>query len=282
MSLLKTIFWDPRMQKKKGGDNFLVVAKKPFKKGALLMLEHSFSGSPKVCADYILNDTDLMKILYPRVKLPDETEPDFSSRKLLSNSFRSGITEGGFMFGKDVSLFNHHCIPNAATWQVPMDETYPMTFTLVYAIRDIKKTEQVYIHYGNGIGHTQVKAHDFRCPCGQGQETPLDLPLVESIHKSKRDNIIRTYIKPYMNTSEGIALQFLQHMARLGLYIQQDAVRFTSTVGGENPEQLLQKEMNSFVRHLKVYEIPDKIVREFIDKVAKVNETNATKNQNIA
>jgi hypothetical protein len=168
MSYTNIIFQNPHFSVVKDGSYASVTTSDKICRGEILLIEHSIVSDDIAKVVNIVNqNSGMYDTLCPR-----ETDlvrgVDTATKKVASNMFR---TEELFALGKQVSMINHGCSPNAmVTYTHVRGFKIPISFMVVYAIEDISTQEEVKIMYGSNVGHETNEYHDFQCDCGKSAD----------------------------------------------------------------------------------------------------------------
>jgi hypothetical protein len=177
--------------------------------GDLILIEHTISSADAaVLVNVVQQNKDLYNWLCPREISFDTRNPEICTTKVRSNSFR---TNEMFVLGKYLSTINHSCDPNAFVTSTNISQfTIPITFMIVYALRDIPAGEEIQFMYGATVGHGENEYHDFHCVC---TKTDIErLTLSSSIKE-------RVAISQLKSESSPCAASFTQHREIISSYI---------------------------------------------------------------
>lgn len=159
------IFQSPHFKVIKDGNYASVLVSENICRGDILLIEHAIVSDDIAKVVNIVNQNSSMyDKLCPR-DLDLVKCVDIATKKVASNMFR---TDDLYALGKQVSMINHGCSPNAmVTYTHIRGFKIPISFMIVYAIEDICADEEVTIMYGSNVGHDSNEYHNFQCDCGK-------------------------------------------------------------------------------------------------------------------
>lgn len=174
-TIYKSSLIEKRVNEAKGG--FGMYAKRDIKEGALLLMEQQVVSKNPINLIVMLHFyPEFSEGLLPRPLLsPVEDTMKLLNEKLLVNMFKLDDDYTGI--GYDSSFFNHSCNTNAVNFFFPgispSSSFYSPRTIEIYALRDIKKDEEITTNYWYKFGHEEVNQTNncsianWVCNCGR-------------------------------------------------------------------------------------------------------------------
>lgn len=182
MSYTNVIYQHPEFEVVKNGDFASCVARESISEGDILLIEHSLvSDDIAKIVNIVYQNVEMYLTLCPHESDSEPRNPDVATKKVASNMFR---TDDLFALGRTVSMINHSCSPNALVTYTHIHEySIPVSFIVVYAVRDIQPHEEICIMYGATVGHDDNEYHSWVCTCGQSDDERAH--MFESIKQTR-------------------------------------------------------------------------------------------------
>jgi hypothetical protein len=178
-----------------------VVANCDILSGTLLLVEHVYSGTSNDCYLLVRDNEYFYNILYPRTDTweKNKNNNEASLIKVVSNCIGKNLDS--IFIGEFMSKFNHSCLPNSIFFSALCKKYDDLVanYVAVVSTSNIKKDEEITIHYGFERGHDV--SDDFRCLCGKPKEErhkicniicKLNINLKE-VHNDKIKKLVDEY-----------------------------------------------------------------------------------------
>jgi hypothetical protein len=196
------VYQNPKVEVIVSDDYASLRTKSAIECGDLIMIEHVIvANDPAIVVNIVSQNEELYRILYPRHP-NEQRSTDNATSKVMSNMFR---IEGNYALGKTISMINHNCNPNALCTHSTIDAfDIPVSFLIVYALRDIPDGEEICIMYSTTVGHEDTNTyHTFHCNCNQTleertrtHELSKGLLLTNAMYK-KHQRFLMEYVNHY-------------------------------------------------------------------------------------
>jgi hypothetical protein len=173
-----------------------VIANHDIVSGTLLLIEHVYSGSLNDCYLLIRDNEYFYNVLHPRTNSWEKEKnnndnSEVSLEKTVYNCIGKNLDN--VFIGDYMSKFNHACVPNSIFFSAISKKYNDLIvhYIAVCSTSNIKKDEEITIHYGFDRGHNS--SDDFTCLCGKIKE--------------ERDNICDIMYKLNINLRKGYTEQ---------------------------------------------------------------------------
>jgi hypothetical protein len=235
-----------------------VIASEDINSQSLLLVEHVFSGSTSDCHLLVRDNEYLFNQLCPRVKMWNKEKKHknkVSLTKVLSNCI--GKNCDNVIIGDFISKFNHACVPNSVFFRAVTREHHDLVvnYIAIISTKNIKKGEEITIHYGFGRGHT--KTDDFNCQCGKSKEERDKLceiiySIIINLQKNYSESIIGL-VDVYEKKSKTIMTY--QYLAKKGLVASNASIvsmtkTFVELLNSIYTEGTIEDKKNKMVDHV--------------------------------
>jgi hypothetical protein len=195
--------------------NHNIIAIDDASTGELLLAEHVIDGSASMLHYIVGYNKKINNNLCPR-NLDGLQNEKSASDKTEKNCFhRVGDT---YSLGIVISKINYGCNPNCVVSFEQMDFTYQVPFVIakIYAIKSIKKDNELTVSYSPYMGH-DTRNTDFKCGCDLSLEKRQQIWNICHIISNKFEKeckILTTkFIERYVATPEAKRIVFLHYLA---------------------------------------------------------------------
>ena len=206
---------------KKEKELMKVIATSDIPSHTLLLVEHVYTGSSSDCCLLVRDNEYLYDTLHPRQILwkneAEENKDAVALVKVLRNCFGKNLDN--VFIGDFISTFNHYCIPNCVFFNACSKKHHGLTvnYIAVMSISNIKKDEELTIHYGFDRGHGA--SDDFSCECEKSKQDrdkicDIIYGIIVKLHKDNAEKIT-SMVSDYETKSKHILVY--QYLAGKGL-----------------------------------------------------------------
>jgi hypothetical protein len=196
-------------------------ASENIKTGELLIIEHVYGGSTGNCHLILEQNKYLFNGYHPRISSHSKTtdRAKHAVKKLFLNCY--GYDDNNKIITDNLRLMNHSCDPNCTVYiqeKYKTNDTHTL-FMELYAVRPIKKGEEITSSYGPETSHNR----DFECKCGK--ELPERnkifniIVALGGIFSDQNNNRIRKIICEYLDTPESKKILLNHYLVTKGIYM---------------------------------------------------------------
>ena len=220
-------------------ENRKVKATKFIKKGTLLCVEHLFKGDIVRVQTLIERSPNIYNALFPRKDKWNAEQTDSQKQQSRVKTTLNCIKEkedDTLFFGETLSKFNHACDANSSltTLTTLIVGVYELFIISIVATKDIGEDDEIYINYGNNIGHEpEFKQYtSYSCNCSMSFEERRAKAVekknfaTSALTKSK-NNIYVESLRKYLESTNAIHVTLCQELCAKGIYISPDLVTIT-------------------------------------------------------
>lgn len=239
MAATRSVYESPGVRFCKRGGQFSVRAETDLDVGALVLVEHVFSGTYPELHALLFMDERLRRELHPRSapaeegggRDDDEDDDDAgdserNGEKIAKNAFDFG---GDMVVGARICKFNHSCKPNA--YLNVVDHVRNLKFYGVWTVAKVRRGEELTFDYANGHGeaHDAMRdQHGFVCSCSAedvarcGARAKIELGLATSFALARREEVgvhVDAYLDrwgPKVSAAQARVRKFAREHVRVG------------------------------------------------------------------
>ena len=198
-----------------------VIATADIPSHTLLLVEHVYTGSSTDCCLIVRDNEYLYDTLHPRgITWKNEAEENKDAValvKVVRNCFGKNLDS--LFIGDFISTFNHCCIPNSVFFSACCKKYHDLivNYIAVLSISNIKKGEELTIHYGFDRGHGV--SDDFSCACEKSkQERDKICDVIYGIIvKLQKDHLEKITAMVYDYEIKSKHILVYQYLAKKGL-----------------------------------------------------------------